>query len=238
MVADDLTPRLRRRGLHGEVVEAIGRRIVAGELPPGTIVDMQQLEKELGVSHTVMRESFKVLSAKQLINARPKVGTYVLPRRYWNLLDADVTRWRPDKHKLLQDLSEVRAIVEPNYAALAAERADAAQIAEMKRALDDLRTAVGRATHDPAAGWDAAVDADVAFHIGICEATGNELAARFESMLLPAVRTRHLETLPRHHAQRFLDEHAEVLRAIEAGNPDSAREAMTLLLRNAAEDTA
>ena len=53
----------RPRGLHGQVVHMLGARILAGDFPPGAILDLPALENELGISHTVLRESLKVLTA-------------------------------------------------------------------------------------------------------------------------------------------------------------------------------
>src|SRR5258707_1526950 len=76
--------------LHGRIVHAIGRRIVSGDLRPG---DLLPSEPELGASRTVVREVVKVLSAKGLVESRPKTGTRVRPRETWNLLDPDVLAW-------------------------------------------------------------------------------------------------------------------------------------------------
>src|ERR1700746_1337182 len=82
-------------------------------------------QAEFGVSLTVMRESLKVLAAKGLVGARQKRGTYVRQRADWNLLDPDVLRWQfsaKSGASLLRSLDEVRAIIEPAAARLAALR--------------------------------------------------------------------------------------------------------------------
>src|SRR5204862_7849984 len=75
------------RSLHDRVVHAIGRKILGGQLRPGALLPA---EPELGASRTVVREAIKVLTAKVLLESRPKVGTGVRPRDAWKLLDADV----------------------------------------------------------------------------------------------------------------------------------------------------
>lgn len=82
------------RGVHGQVVHILGARIVGGGIPVGATLDIRALGEELDVSLTVMRESLKVLASKGLIDARQKRGTFVTERSRWNLLDADVIRWR------------------------------------------------------------------------------------------------------------------------------------------------
>ena len=83
-----------RRGLHGHVVDELGRRVVGGRWAPGApLPNEDDLVAELGVSRTVVRESIKVLQAKGLVEVRPKTGTRVRPRRAWHLLDPDVVGW-------------------------------------------------------------------------------------------------------------------------------------------------
>lgn len=72
MLADRRYP---RRGAHGETVYEIGRRIVSGELQPGDLLPEGELIANLAISRTVLREAIKVLGAKGLVEARPRVGT-------------------------------------------------------------------------------------------------------------------------------------------------------------------
>src|SRR5918992_1302910 len=111
------------RGLHGQVVQEVGRRIVSGAEPPGSILDIEHLEATFDVSKTVVREALKVLAAKGLVDARPKRGTFVRPRADWSLLDPDLLRWQFEssaRDQFLTNLHEVRLIVEPAGALLAA----------------------------------------------------------------------------------------------------------------------
>ncbi|HEY2985192.1 MAG TPA: GntR family transcriptional regulator, partial [Jatrophihabitantaceae bacterium] len=160
----------RGRGLHGDVVEALGQRILAGELDEGETLDVPALEVEFDVSRTVLREALRVLKAKGLIDARQKRGTFVQPRSEWRLLDPDVVRWQfagRDDSRFLDDLAEVRGIVEPASARLAALRRDDADIAAMEKALETMSAAVR--------GEADAVEADLSFHRALLAATHNEL---------------------------------------------------------------
>jgi len=224
-----------RRGLHGHVVDSMGRRIVEGEFPPGAVVDLELLEQQMSVSRTVMREAVKVLTTKGLLDARPRFGTFVRDRRDWNLLDADVMAWRgggdPD-HRLLSDLEEVRRIVEPWGARLAAER----------RTPDDvtaLRGALARMEKSERGGdIEEHIAADVAFHRAVLAASQNELLERLEVVLEPALRTRDALAFVHTHGDAFLHSHAAVAEAIAAGDPDLAQASMASLLEAAAADTA
>src|SRR4026207_2281428 len=84
-----------RRGLHGQLVHDIGTRILRGELRPGDPLPTETgTEAVPGVSRTVLRETIKVLAAKGLVVSRPKTGTQVRDRAFWNLMDPDVLAWR------------------------------------------------------------------------------------------------------------------------------------------------
>ena len=89
----------------------------------------------LGVSRAAYREGVQVLIAKGLVESRPKAGTRVLPRDHWNLLDPDVLAWafaREPDQRLIDSLFELRGIVEPAAAALAAERTSREDLQRMK----------------------------------------------------------------------------------------------------------
>ena len=95
------------RGLHGQAVDVIGERIVRGQTAPGDLLYPDQIEAELGVSKTVVREALRVLASKGLIDSRQKRGTFVRPRADWNLLDADVLRWRVEALRRRQQQPDV-----------------------------------------------------------------------------------------------------------------------------------
>lgn len=220
-----------RRGLHGQTVRELARRILSGELPPGATIAVTELESELDLSRTAMREALKVLAAKGLVGARQKRGTFVRERADWNLLDADIIRWqfadRADE-SFLDNLHELRGIVEPASARLAATRRTRADLRDLDAAL----------AHMAAAGGDAAaaVTADLAFHRCLLAATHNELVERMEVLIETGLATRdrlvhgadpHSDPVPSHRA---------VAEAIRRGDPDAAEAAMRELLAQAQTD--
>lgn len=229
-----------RRGLHGQVVDILGQRIINGQLAPGTVVEPDRLVAELQVSRTVVREVIKVLTTKGLLDARPRTGTFVLPRSRWNLLDADVIKWRNTGRldaKLLVELEEVRQIIEPWGARLAAQRRtaeDAAALEEAFAQLADSAEAPGTAKARAA----RSADTDVRFHHAIFTAAHNELLERLEALLEPALRARD-ELAMKHdqHGNAFVASHRRVLECITGQRPDEAYEAMSDLLRSSAADT-
>jgi len=225
-----------RRSLHGQVAHEIGLRIVRGELAPGDILPNESdLSAELDVSRTALREAFKVLAAKGLVEARPRTGTRIRPRQAWNLLDPDILAWQfavSPMERFFRDLFQVREIIEPAAAAIAAEKQRPEDVAEIRRA---YRAMVEAAPDDqPEDDW---TDADLRFHQAILSATGNELLGPLGSLIeaalaisfkLTSSRPRgRLDSLPRHKV---------VLDAIERGDPASAREAMRGLLGESIDD--
>ena len=115
--------------------------------------------EQLSVSRTAYREAVRILAAKGLVDARPKVGTRVNPQSTWHLLDPDVLDWtfesEPDL-ALLDSLFELRNVVESAAAGMAAQRRSAAHLQSMRTALE------GMAMHTLAT--EAGRQADLDFH--------------------------------------------------------------------------
>jgi DNA-binding FadR family transcriptional regulator len=214
------------RNLHGQVVHELGRRIVGGACPPGqALPNEEELCRELGVSRTALRESVKVLAAKGLVESRPRIGTRVRANEDWNMLDPDVLAWRcatlPDAHFVMQ-LNEMREIIEPASAALAARNRTQAQLRRIEDAF-----AVMAACED----IDRFVDADLHFHTAILDATNNPLLRPLGAMIGSALES--LLSLSARKANDFkvgLPDHGRVLDAIRAQDAEAARGHMTRLL--------
>ncbi|GAA2133039.1 FadR/GntR family transcriptional regulator [Actinomadura napierensis] len=223
--------RYSERGLHGQTVQEIARRVLGGELSPGDTIDVAALGAELEVSLTALREALKVLAAKGLVASRQKRGTFVRPRSDWSLLDPDVIRWQfanRDDQAFLQNLAEVRGIIEPQAARYAALRRTPDDLA----ALDDALIAMKAADGD----LSRAVQADLDFHRGLLTATHNELLERMEVVIEVGLAERdrlvhgvrpHDDPVPSHRA---------VLDAVRDADPDRAEQAMHDLLSKAARD--
>jgi DNA-binding FadR family transcriptional regulator len=218
-------------GLHREVVEGVGRRIGRGELQPGDVVDIGEVQGRYSASRTAVREAIKVLSAKGLVAARPRFGTYVRPRAEWNGLDADVLRWQEGSAsnvRLLRQLDEVRRVVEPQAARLAATRRVRAELRTMQVALQDLE----RAKQPP-----ELAAADLRFHRSVLAATHNDLLEQLGAVLQPVLLLRDLVAYRSHPGDpESMALHGAVLAAVEAQDPDAAEQRMHDLLRKAARD--
>ena len=222
----------RPRGLHAQVVHDLGSRILSGQLGPGTVLDLPSLESELGISRTVMRESLKVLTAKGLVAARQKRGTYVTEPETWNMLDDDVLHWSADAANpaLFEQLAEVRAIVEPAAAALAARRATAKDLAALAASVEEME----RAGADSDA--EHAAEADLAFHTALLRATHNGLLASLRTAIEHGLRQRDLLVHSHPGADDPVPSHRAVLDAIERRDPEAASAAMGTLLAQAIAD--
>lgn len=214
------------RNLHGQVVHELGRRIVGGACTPGeALPNEEELCRELGISRTALRESVKVLAAKGLVESRPRIGTRVRASENWNLLDPDVLAWRcatsPGPDFVLQ-LNQMREIIEPASAGLAAQHRSQVQL----RTIEDAFAAMAAAPD-----IDAWVSADLDFHIAILAASNNPLLLPLGAMIASALE--QLLGLSARRAGNFkvcLPEHGRVLEAIRRQQPVVATREMSALL--------
>jgi DNA-binding FadR family transcriptional regulator len=220
--------------LHGAIARDIGMAIVSGHYKPGAVLEGEvEASERRKVSRSAYREAVRILSAKGLVESRPKTGTRVSAREDWHLLDPDVLNWifagRPDG-ELLEALFELRQLVEPAATALAAGRRSETELAEMGRALDAMR----RHTLQSEAG----AHADHEFHAALLRAAGNCFVASLTKGIVAAVEAttifKQRETgLPRD----AIPDHVEVYEAVAAGDPQRARHAMESLIHQAYLDT-
>ncbi|MDX3195587.1 FadR/GntR family transcriptional regulator [Streptomyces sp. MN03-5084-2B] len=221
----------RPRGLHGQTVEALASRILSDEWGEGAVLDLPALREELDISLTALREALKVLAAKGMIDARQKRGTFVQPRDKWNMLDADVMRWQTaaaDDPGLLDELTEVRAVVEPAAARIAASRATEEDL----EALRDALAGMAAAGDDP----EASVQADLAFHRRLMAATHNNFLVRMERIIAIGLAERDKLVHSASPAEDPVPSHRKVFDAIVAGDPAAAEQAMLALVTKAQDD--
>jgi GntR family transcriptional regulator, galactonate operon transcriptional repressor len=221
-----------RRGLHGELVHNIGVRILRGELQPGDPLLMQAEAGGETVSRTVVRETIKVLAAKGLVVARPRTGTHIRERRYWNLMDPDVLAWRLEANPgddFFLDVFELRRVIEPAAAGLAAARSTEAEVEEIESALAEMEAA---AVDDR----DSYLAADLRYHTVILDASHNELLAYLGGTLRAVFRASFTRTLP--IARETIGQHAAVAAAIRARDEAAAEAAMRDLIERTAASLA
>lgn len=214
--------------VHAQVADDIGRRIVHGEYPEGTILPNEaQWAESFGVSRTAVREAIKMLMAKNLLSSRPKIGSRVEPREHWNLLDRDVLGWyadSPHRASYLRAVQEFRYIIEPEAAALAAERRNDTQMAEISKACAEMGTAPSLTVR---------TRADRRFHVAILRAAGNDLLMPLGVLIGSALENLFAHVTREHNDLRLAQAlHEDIERQIRLQKPEAARKAVRKLLAN------
>lgn len=225
------------RNLTQQMTESLGVRIVKGELKEDDVITAGALQEEYGVSRTVVREAFQILQSKGLIQSRTKIGTIILGRQSWNLLDADVISWYRNAGagaQLVGKLEEVRQSYEPWAARIASQRRTEDDVRDLRAAYELMVSS----TTEKGPDSSASVSADLAFHQAILEATHNEILVRLGLLVQPVLQIRNEMTLHHDTNTDFLDDHRAVLEAIENEQSDSAEQAMRGLLDRSVQDTA
>lgn len=224
----------RGRRMHGSLAQQLAVQILKGELPEGHLFPGEiEFSEQLGISRSALREAFRILAAKGLVDSRPKAGTRVNMRRQWSLLDPDLLAWQFEAEPTLQflrDLFELRMMIEPAAAAIAAERRTDAQVADMAEALQvmdehGLASEVGRI-------------ADQRFHTVMLEATRNEAVIALASTIMAAIAwTTIFKQRNRALPRDPIPEHRALHEAIARGSAADAEAAMRELVRLALADT-
>lgn len=215
------------RNLTYALLEAVGKAIVVGHYDDRPFPTEAELAQQHAVSRSVTREAVKMLTAKGLLVARPRKGTTVQPPRAWNLFDPDVLRWMLERKfslDLLRQFNELRIAIEPMAAVIAARAATNEGIAGIHAGYQRMVAAE--------AGDDDPLEADIAFHIAILEASANPFYAQFRDVVMTALRTSIRFTNRFKGRTASLPQHRAVLTAIEARDADAARVAMSALIED------
>lgn len=228
--------RIRRRSLrlHGSIARDLGVLIVSGRYKPGELLNGEiSASDRLQVSRGAYREAVRILAAKGLVESRPKVGTRVSQPENWHLLDPDVLSWifefEPDE-KLLVDLFELRNIVEPRAAALAATRRTDNHLESMARALEEMTR------HTLAVDEGRSADQD--FHTALLHASGNAFIISMTSGVGAAISWTTIFKQRQNPLLRDpMPDHIRVFEAVRARDPEAAHAAMENLVDLALLDT-
>ena len=217
----------RLQPVSGRIADLLGSAILGGQRAVGSSLPREMhASADLGVSRAAYREAVRTLAAKGLVESRTKSGTHVTQRRRWQVLDPDVLRWAfhsGPNLALINELFELRQILEPHAAELAARRRTAEQLAVMGCALEEmtrhgLTTAAGQA-------------ADRRFHEEILVATGNEAMMTLSASVTAAVQWSAMLKCKSNGALRdAIPDHRNVYAAIvERDGPRAAQAARKLI---------
>ena len=218
----------RQQRLSELVAGTIGKRIVTGQYKPGdTLPTEPEVQAEFGVSRTAVREAIRLLSAKGLTASRPKIGTRVRPSVDWNMFDADVLRWQVEygpTDEFVNSLFEMREIIEPSAAALAAERATEEDIAGLGEAMDGIQ--------NHSRGGAEQIAADIDFHMAILSASRNPILISVGAMINSALELSFTIGWRTVMAADSVLQHRAVYEMIAARDSEGAFYGMRRLLRN------
>lgn len=217
---EDSAPNAR---LPQKIAHDLGVAITSGKVKPGDTLEGEvEISERLHVSRTAYREAVRILAAKGMVESRQRTGTKVLPRRNWHMLDPDILAWSLEtepSEAFLRDIFELRMIIEPIAAALAAERRTPRDLSRLGHALEEMErhglvTPEGRA-------------ADQMFHIHLLEAAGNEMLFNLASTVRAAIAwTTEFKYRKRKIARDARPDHHLIYNAIAGGEGEKARTAM------------
>src|SRR5271155_3074802 len=224
---------IRHERLYEKVTRELAMRILKGTLGPETDPRTEvELCRELGVSRTVLREAVKVLAAKGLVEVRPKTGMRIKPREEWTLIDRELMMWQAEigiSEDFVNNLYEVRLMLEPSTAAIAAVNATEEDLDGIRKALELMEQELSNFT--------AYVKDDIDFHDRISRATHNSFLIQINRILLYALRgSQSLFRKHREDSRLALTLHKDVADAILHRDKERARSAMLRLVHQAQKD--
>ena len=222
---------VRTSRLYEQIVQQIEESVLTGTLKPGDQLPAErELAQRLGVSRTAVREAVKTLREKGLVEAYSGKGTFITDgttqaaRQSFDLM-VKVGQQEGSPH-----LAELRLILEPGIAALAAARVQESEIVSMREAV----AVMDRAQRDP----EAYIEADLDFHLALAEAAANPLILSLIDSIVGLLREQRIKIFNVEGGpQRGQIHHKRILEAVEKHDPDMARSAMRSHLEQVREDS-
>jgi GntR family transcriptional regulator, transcriptional repressor for pyruvate dehydrogenase complex len=214
--------------LFERIAEQIERSILDGHLKPGDRLPPERdLAQQFDVSRTAVREAVRTLSEKGLVESQHGRGTFVTDPASRTILQS---LGKVVNAHGVDQLVEIREIIEPELAARAALCADEDAISAMREAFLAMEAAGRDAT--------AFIEADLDFHLAIAEAVDNPLILALTDSIVELLREHRLRLFFVHGGpQRGQYHHRQILDAIERHDPDGARNAMREHLVQVVEDS-
>lgn len=219
---------VKLRPLPVQVAAHLTRRIANGELTDGRAPSELDISQEFGVSRVVARETLKILASLDIVDIAQGRRVVIRPQSEWDYLNPYLAEWLPAEHVdgLLAELHQMRLLLEPELAAMAAAGVTDETLARLRDEVDRMRS-LELAPEDY-------LQVDLEFHLEICRAANNRILDRImhsARWLLSA--SRRVTNEAPYGLQRATAAHTRIFVALESRDPDAAREAMrTHLLRN------
>jgi GntR family transcriptional regulator, transcriptional repressor for pyruvate dehydrogenase complex len=222
---------VRSSRLYEQIVQQIEESVLNGSLKPGDQLPAERdLAQRLGVSRTAVREAVKALREKGLVEAYSGRGTFITDgtthaaRQSFDLM-VKIGQQENSAH-----LAELRLILEPGIAALAAQRAEEEHLSALREAVDLM----DRSQKDPA----AYIEADLDFHLALAEAVANPLILSLIDSIVGLLREQRLRIFNVDGGpERGQVHHKRILEAMERRNPGMARSAMSAHLEQVQQDS-
>jgi GntR family transcriptional repressor for pyruvate dehydrogenase complex len=217
--------------LYEQIVQQIEDSILNGAMKAGDQLPAERdLAQQFGVSRTAVREAVKALREKGLVEAYPGRGTFITngtSQAIRQSLDLMIKIGQPDGSL---HLAEIREILEPEIAALAATRIEEQHLSMMREAYGVMVSAM----KDP----DAYIEADLDFHLALAEAAANPLILSLLDSIVGLLREQrmrifHVDGGP----ERGQLHHIKILEAVESQDAEKARAAMRAHLKQVREDS-
>ncbi len=208
---------VKRRSLVEEVSSRLAEAIRRGAPnAEGLLSSERELATQFGVSRPVVREATKRLELQGLIEVRQGIGIRVTDRLH-TPISAAARLLLPDEAERLRKSLEIRAILEPEIARRAAERANEAGLAKLREVHSRLELADS---------LEAAMDADMAFHAELARLSGNEIFSLLLDTIADLGRESRRATMTQAGLKPAIHHHAAVFKAIERGDGEAAEKAM------------
>jgi GntR family transcriptional repressor for pyruvate dehydrogenase complex len=209
----------RRKGLPEEVAGQLIELIAASSAAEVRLPPERRLCEQFGVSRNPLREALAALDQMGILETRGKVRIGLSARARARQMAKLPTPAGASARAVLLDPMETRRILEPETAALAAERATDASLADMAHWLDEMEQAIRE--ERPVAEYD------LGFHVAVAQATLNAILIELVGALTEALQASRVRSFrPREAASKALEDHHAILAAIRAGDSRAARRTM------------
>jgi GntR family transcriptional repressor for pyruvate dehydrogenase complex len=217
--------------LYEHIVRQIEESITRGALKPGDQLPAErELAQQFGVSRTAVREAVRVLNEKGLVEAYSGRGTFVTNGTSQVIRQSLDLMSKIGQPEGSTHLAELREILEPGIAALAAIRAEASHVSALREAVDVM----DRSRHDA----DAFIEGDLDFHLALAEAAGNPMILSLIDSIVGLLREQRMRTYyVGGGPERGQFHHKRILEAVEGHDPEGARATMQAHMQQVREDS-
>ncbi|WP_312664372.1 FadR/GntR family transcriptional regulator [Pantoea sp. CTOTU49201] len=210
------------------IILTLGEEIVAGKFVPGAALPAEaELCERFGTSRNIIREVFRSLMAKRLMEMKRYRGAFVTPRNHWNYLDSDVLQWalaHDQDPRLIAAMNEVRVLVEPQIARWSAERATSSDLAAIELAYNEMV-----ANH---LNRDAFNEADIRYHEAVLNSVHNPVLQQLNVAISQLQKAVFAQTYMADEGNmpRTLAEHKALFDAIRHQDGNAAEQAAKAMI--------